>query len=84
MFERIIVLLLVYGSILLYDRSHMKSVSNKKEKAVYVILMLASLYLAFDYALMLNVNFPGLYELVDLVFSDTARVIDKWMTVPKK
>lgn len=82
MLERIIILLLVYGSILLYDRSHLKSVSNKKEKAVYVILLLASLYLAVDYALM--ADFPGHYEVVDLLFTDTARVIDKWLTVPKK
>ncbi|MDQ0062598.1 hypothetical protein [Paenibacillus harenae] len=84
MIERIIILLLAYGSISLYDRSHLKSVSNKAEKAVYIVLMLASLYLAIDYALASPFDFPGLYDTIDLVFTDLARLIDKWLTAPKQ
>lgn len=84
MVERIIVLLLAYGSISMYDRSHLKSVSNKAEKATYFVLMAASLYFAIDYALPSPFDFPGLYESVDLVFTDLARVIDTWLTVPKQ
>ncbi|MUT68609.1 hypothetical protein [Paenibacillus sp. NEAU-GSW1] len=82
MLERIIVLLVAYGSIFLYDRSQLKSVSNKAEKAVYVVLMLASLYFAIDYVLALK--FPGLYESVDFAFTGLAKLIDKMLTVPKK
>ncbi|WP_337100414.1 hypothetical protein [Paenibacillus sp. YIM B09110] len=84
MVERIIVLLLAYGSVSLYDRSHLKSVTNKAEKAVYIILMLASLYFAIDYALEWPFDFPGLYELIDLIFTDLAKLIDKMLTVPKE
>ena len=84
MVERIVVLLVVYGSLSFYDRSHLRSVSNKAEKAVYLVLMAASLYLAIDYVLPSPFDFPGLYESVDLVFTDLARVIDTWLTVPKQ
>lgn len=82
--ERIVVLLIAYGSIFLYDRSHFNSVSNKAEKAVYIVLMLASLYLAIDFALESPFDFPGLYELVDFAFTDLAKLIDKMLTVPKQ
>lgn len=82
MVERIMVMLLVYGSIVLYDRPHLKNSSSRGEKTVYAILMIISLYFCIDYAA--NLNLPGLYEMIDLVFTDTARIIDKSLTVPKK
>ncbi|WP_372629341.1 hypothetical protein [Cohnella sp.] len=83
MLERIIVLLLAYGSISLYDRSHLRSVSNRAEKAVYIVLMLASLYFAIPYIFESPIDFPGLYELADLVFTDLARRLDQMLTVPE-
>lgn len=82
MSERIIVLLVVFGWVLLHDSSLLKSGTNKRDKAVYVILMIISLYLGISYAG--NLNFLGFYDLADFVLSDTARLIDKWLTVPKE
>lgn len=81
MSERIIVLLIVYCAIFLYDRSLLKRSSDKGEKAVYNILIIFSLYISVSYAA--NLNFIGVYDLVDLTLTDTARAIDKWLTVPK-
>lgn len=54
MLERVIVLVFVYGSMLLYDRMLLKTESNKREKYVYIFILLASVYLGVDYAANLN------------------------------
>ncbi|MEK3882650.1 hypothetical protein [Paenibacillus sp. PL2-23] len=84
MVERVIVLLAAYGSIFVYDRSLWQSESSRAEKAAYIILMMVSLYFAVDYALAFPFDFPGIYELADLVFTDMARTIDKWLTLPNQ
>lgn len=81
MSERIIVLLILYSAIFLYDRSLLKRSSDKGEKAVYIILIIISLYPSVSYAG--NLNFIWVYDLVDLTLTDAARAIDKWLTVPK-
>ncbi|WP_341281845.1 hypothetical protein [Paenibacillus sp. FSL H8-0537] len=82
MLERVIVLVFVYGSMLLYDRMLLKTESNKREKYVYIFILLASVYLGVDYAA--NLNFFGLLELVDVLLTNPARAIDKWLTMPPK
>lgn len=77
--ERVIVMLIAFGSIVLCNKSYWKSGMNKRERSVSILLMLIALYLGIQYAA--NLNMLGLYELVDLVFTDTALTIDKWLTV---
>ena len=79
--ERIIVLLIVYCSVFLYDSSLLKSSSDKGEKAVYIVFIIISVYLSVSYAA--NLNFIGFYEVVDLTLTGPARAIEKWLTVPK-
>ena len=82
MIERIIVLLIIYGAIFLYDRSLLKRSSDKGEKAVYSIFIILSLYLSISYTA--NLNFFWIYDVVDLTLANPARAIDKWLTVPKQ
>ncbi|SFF42703.1 hypothetical protein SAMN04487969_13754 [Paenibacillus algorifonticola] len=82
MLERVIVLVLVYGSMLLYDRMLLKNESNKREKSAYIFILLVSFYMGIDYVA--NLNFFGFFELVDVLLTNPARAIDKWLTMPPK
>jgi hypothetical protein len=76
--ERILVLMAAYGSMMLYEFFQRKKFADKREKAVYLILMLVSLYLGLNYAW--NRNWVQFYDLAELVFGKTARSIDKLLT----
>lgn len=79
--ERIFVLIVMFGSLMLYDGFHLKTNGNKKEKAIYLIIMLASLYMGIDYVV--NRNWVDYYDLIGPVFAETARQIENFLTVHK-
>ncbi|HUC94198.1 MAG TPA: hypothetical protein VMS09_19650 [Paenibacillus sp.] len=80
MMERIMVLVAVYGSLIAHDRLHLKSL-DKPEKAVYLLLMAGSLYLAVDYAV--NRNWINFHDLFEPVFGVAAKQIDAFLKVRK-
>ncbi|XEC92694.1 hypothetical protein AB6A23_14940 [Paenibacillus tarimensis] len=79
--ERIIVLLVAFGSVLLYDYYSLFHGLDKKEKTAYLCVMVIALYLGIEYAAKLDLF--GLYSIIDLTLTDIARAIDKLLTPPK-
>ncbi|MBD2872074.1 hypothetical protein [Paenibacillus arenilitoris] len=82
MLERIIVLLSAYGLVFLYDAFHWKGGSGKRDKTVYAVIIVISVYLGIEYVA--GMDLFGLYEWVDLVYTDSARTIDQWLKGPGK
>lgn len=84
MSERIFVLIVMFGSFMLYmlyDSFRLKTNENKKEKIIYLILILASLYMGIDYVV--NRDWVDYYDLIEPVFAVTARQIEDFLTVHK-
>lgn len=81
MTERIFVLIAAFGCIMLFDWMNLKNKINKGEKAVYLVLMLISLYLGFDYAI--NKDWFDLYDLIEPVFGGAAKEIEGFLKVGK-
>lgn len=81
MLERMIVLLSAYCLVFLYDGLHLKGGSDKRDKKFYAVIILISLYLGIDYAT--GLDFYGLYDLADLVYTDAARIVAQWLKVPE-
>ena len=81
MVERVFVLMVAFGSMLLYDGFKLKNKISKGEKAVYGIILLICLYLALDY--IVNKNWPDFYDVVKPILGGTAKKIDDFLNVNK-
>jgi hypothetical protein len=79
--EEFIVLLVVYSSILLYDWSILTKSKLRREKFLYFVMMLFSLYIGVDY--LTNTDLFGFYDLFDHIFLDISKMIDKWLQIPE-
>lgn len=81
MVERVVVLMVAFGSMLLYDGFKLKNKISKGEKAVYGIILLICLYLALDY--IVNKNWLDFYDVVKPILGGTAKTIDDFLNVNK-
>ncbi|UUZ84239.1 hypothetical protein LJK88_11245 [Paenibacillus sp. P26] len=79
MFEKIILVLVGYISILAYDGPKLKYTSGR-EKLVYGMLMTAALYPCLIFVL--ELNWPNLDELVDFFFKNPAKRIVESVKLP--
>lgn len=79
--ERIFVLTVVYGCLILYDGLHLKNNTNKREKAVYLIIIIVSLYMGFDYVT--NMNLVDYYDMIEPIFGKMATKIDEFLKGPQ-
>ncbi|MCL7748316.1 hypothetical protein [Halalkalibacter alkaliphilus] len=78
MFERIIIVLILYTVLLSFDYSRLKK-SEKKVTYIYLFLIVISLFLSTDY--ILDANWPNLKDLVRAVFLKPAEQIVEYMTI---
>ena len=81
MVERVFVLAVAFGSMLLYDGLKLKNKMSKGEKTVYGIILLVCLYLALDY--IVNKNWLDFYDVVKSIFGGAAKAIDDYLNVNK-
>lgn len=81
MVERVFVLAVAFGSMLLHDGFKLKNKISKGEKTVYGIILLVCLYLALDY--IVNKNWLDFYDVFKSIFGGAAKAIDDFLNVNK-
>ena len=79
MIEKILILLVAYTAIFVYDGLNLKHASSRV-RFVYGILMIASLYLSLIYVL--ELRWPNLDELVHFFLKDPAKRIVELVKLP--
>ncbi|MBD2868921.1 hypothetical protein [Paenibacillus arenilitoris] len=79
MAERLTVLVVAFGGMLLYDGLKWRNRISKRDKLIYSVLLLVSLYMGADYAL--NKDWPDFHMAIDLVIGDLARAIEGYLNV---
>ncbi|OMF36685.1 hypothetical protein BK133_08540 [Paenibacillus sp. FSL H8-0548] len=78
MVERILVIVVGFGSMLLYDLLTLKKVS-KREKGIYTIACLICLYMGMDFVV--NKDWFDFFDLMIPVFEDISKAIDGFLNV---
>ncbi|KRE49033.1 hypothetical protein [Paenibacillus sp. Soil522] len=81
MVERVFILVIAFGSMLLYDGFKLKNKISKREKTVYGILLIFCLYAALDY--IVNKNWLDYYDVIKSILGGTAKKIDDFLNVNK-
>ncbi|WP_169088382.1 hypothetical protein [Paenibacillus sp. PL91] len=81
MAERIVVLMVIFGGMLLHYWFVFRNKIKKREKAVYFLLLLIGLYLGMDYAL--NKNWLDFNDMIKPVFGGVSKEIDDFLNVNK-
>ncbi len=81
MVERVFVLVVAFGGMLLYDGFKLKNKISKGEKIVYGILLIFCLYAALDY--IVNKNWLDYYDVIKSILGGTAKKIDDFLNVNK-
>ena len=79
MSEKILILIVVYTTIFVYDGLNLKHASSKV-RFVYGMLMFASLYLSLIYVL--ELRWPNLDELVNFFLKEPAKRIVESVKLP--
>ncbi|CAM4163998.1 hypothetical protein L1N85_13345 [Paenibacillus alkaliterrae] len=79
MLERLLVLVAALGGMLLYDGIALRNKITKREKKVYIGLLVVSLYLSADYAY--NQDWLDMYDVVEPVLGGLAEQIDTFLKV---
>jgi hypothetical protein len=77
-FERIIIVLILYTVLLSFDYSRLKE-SEKKVTYIYSFLIVISLFLSTNY--ILDANWPNLKDLIHAVLLKPAEQIVEYMTI---
>lgn len=80
MFEKILVMFILYAAIFSYDGPKLKNKSRQRERIVYGFLMAVTLYLSLIF--MFDMNLPTLYELVHSVLKIPAKRIVETFKLP--
>lgn len=81
MLERIMVMAVAFGGVLLSDGIALKNKMSKGEKNAYFILLLYGLYTGFDYVI--NKNWLDYYDVILPVFGEVSKAIDHFLNVKK-
>lgn len=81
MAERMVVIAVAFGGMLLFDWFNLKNKISKGEKIVYFILLLVCLYLAFDF--IINKNWLDYFDLANPIFGGISKKIDDFLNVNK-
>ncbi|MFM9281579.1 hypothetical protein [Paenibacillus jiagnxiensis] len=77
--ERILVLVLVYAAILVYELLHRKTETASRDRLLYVILLVVSTYLSLDF--ILNKDWPDTYDFIPGFIKVLAKEIDSFLSV---
>jgi hypothetical protein len=78
MAERILVIVVAIGGMLLYDLLTLKKV-NKREKGIYTIACFICLYMGMDFAV--NKDWFDYFDLMIPMFDDISKAIDDFLNV---
>lgn len=76
MFERILVLIIIYTAILAYDGPKLKH-NSRRERLTYAVVMLVSGYLSLAYVT--DLSWPNLKNVFDVLFADSAQRIVEFL-----
>lgn len=77
MADKILLLFIFYGLFLVIDWPKLKK-QHLRERMFYIVLLLMTFYLAFDYVL--EAHLPNLNRVLDFIFSSPAKQILKYFS----
>lgn len=78
MMERILVIVVAFGGMLLYDLLTLKKIS-KGEKGIYAIACFLCLYMGMDFVV--NKDWPDFFDLMVPIFDNISKAIDDYLNV---
>ncbi|MFC5703972.1 hypothetical protein ACFPVX_22010 [Cohnella faecalis] len=79
MFEKSVLLFILYAALFIYDGPKLK-MRSLRLKLGYGLLMTASVYLSVDY--LLSLHAPNLDDFFDFIFKDAAKHIVEAIKIP--
>ncbi|MCA0758710.1 hypothetical protein KP806_27005 [Paenibacillus sp. N4] len=79
MWERILVMVIAFGGVLVYDGITLRKKVTAGEKAIYAIMLVIGLYMAMDYVA--NQDWFDVYDLVEPVLGGVSKQIDNMLKV---
>ncbi|MFC4768661.1 hypothetical protein [Effusibacillus consociatus] len=79
MFEKIILLLIIYSAILIYDGRKWK-LKGRRERLSYGAITLTAVYLSFIYVT--DSKWPNLNHIIEFFFADPAKHIVESVKLP--
>ncbi|MDP4097113.1 hypothetical protein OIN60_10060 [Paenibacillus sp. P96] len=77
--ERIFLMVLVYTAVLVYGLLRRNKAAAPRDRLVYVILLVGSLYLSLDF--IVNQDWPDTYDFVPGFIKELAKKIDSFLDV---
>lgn len=75
--ERYIIVIVAFGCVYFFDYLHVKKNGLKKEKMIYLALVLLALYMGADYVI--NRDWVDYYDVFELLFQGSARAIEAFL-----
>jgi hypothetical protein len=75
--QRILILVLVYAIILACDYKRLTLAINWREKAVYLIMIVVTLYLGINYVLQWKL--PFVYEVFEYIWAVPSKHVSAWL-----
>ena len=79
MWERILVMVVAFGGVLVYDGITLRKKVSAGEKTIYAIMIVSALYMAMDYVA--NQDWFDVYDLVEPVLGGVSKQIDEMLKV---
>lgn len=80
MWERTLVVAVVFGGMLIYDSITLRGKTTKKEKWIYALIVSACLYMAIDYVV--NKDWPDYFDVVEQILDGPAKQINSMLGGP--
>lgn len=80
MYEKILVMVILYAAIFSYDGPKLKNMSRQRERIAYGLLMAGTLYLSLIF--LFDLNWPNLDDLVHSVLKIPAKRIVETFKLP--